>query len=111
MRFSVVSEAADEALELDCDHATPTLKEIVCSAAPSPLYVKYHDAYLRRYEACTVNQTHELHTADVLHRVYCRQEQCDSVLQRIQFGLMTRAYASQCCILLLRFFLLLYAPG
>lgn len=48
VRFSVVSEAADEAMELDCDHATPTLKELICSVAPTPPYVKYHDTYLRR---------------------------------------------------------------
>eukprot|EP00878_Enallax_costatus_P006021 GHUV01006316.1.p1 GENE.GHUV01006316.1~~GHUV01006316.1.p1 ORF type:complete len:690 (+),score=196.02 GHUV01006316.1:93-2072(+) len=48
VRFAVLSEAADEAMELDCDHATPTLKEIVCSIAPTPLYVKYHDTFLRR---------------------------------------------------------------
>eukprot|EP00879_Flechtneria_rotunda_P010701 GHRR01011183.1.p1 GENE.GHRR01011183.1~~GHRR01011183.1.p1 ORF type:complete len:1628 (+),score=649.14 GHRR01011183.1:120-5003(+) len=48
IRFAVLSEAADEAMELDCDHATPTLKEIVCSVAPTPPYVKYYDTYLRR---------------------------------------------------------------
>ncbi|KAF8069413.1 SKI3 [Scenedesmus sp. PABB004] len=54
VRSAVLSEAADEALELDCDHATPTLKEIVCFAAPTPPYVKYHDAYLRRraHDSC-----------------------------------------------------------
>jgi hypothetical protein len=48
VRSAVMSEAADEALELDCDHATPTIKEIVCGVAPTPPYVKYHDTYLRR---------------------------------------------------------------
>jgi hypothetical protein len=51
VRSAVMSEAADEALELDCDHATPTIKEIVCGVAPTPPYVKYHDTYLRRYVA------------------------------------------------------------
>ncbi|WIA10335.1 hypothetical protein OEZ85_010527 [Tetradesmus obliquus] len=48
VRSAVNSEAADEALELDCDHATPTIKELVCGVAPTPPYVKYHDTYLRR---------------------------------------------------------------
>ncbi|KAF6252995.1 hypothetical protein COO60DRAFT_1704042 [Scenedesmus sp. NREL 46B-D3] len=48
VRSAVMSEAADEALELDCDHATPTIKEIICGVAPTPPYVKYHDTYLRR---------------------------------------------------------------
>ncbi|WIA30388.1 hypothetical protein OEZ86_000474 [Tetradesmus obliquus] len=48
VRSAVNSEAADEALELDCDHATPTIKELVCGVAPTPPYAKYHDTYLRR---------------------------------------------------------------
>eukprot|EP00775_Hariotina_reticulata_P011622 gene11622-11766_t len=48
VRSSVLSEAADEAMELDCDHATATLKDIVCSTPPLPPYTKYHDTYLRR---------------------------------------------------------------
>jgi hypothetical protein len=49
IRECVLSEAADEALELDTDHATPTLKEIVCAVPPLPPYAKYHEAYLRRW--------------------------------------------------------------
>ena len=49
IRESLLSEAADEALELDTDHATPTLKEIVCAVPPQPPYAKYHEAYLRRW--------------------------------------------------------------
>lgn len=47
-RSQALAEAADEALELDSDHATATLKAIVLETPPSPLYVHYHDAYLRR---------------------------------------------------------------
>jgi hypothetical protein len=49
VRSAVLSELADEALELDCDHATPTLKEIMCSTPPTPSYVRFHDTYLRKY--------------------------------------------------------------
>lgn len=48
VRSAVLSELADEALELDCDHATPTLKEIMCSTPPTPNYVRFHDTYLRK---------------------------------------------------------------
>lgn len=48
VRSAVMSELADEALELDCDHATPTLKEIVCATPPTPDYVRFHDTYLRK---------------------------------------------------------------
>jgi hypothetical protein len=48
VRSAVVSELADEALELDCDHATPTLKEIMCRVGPLPGYVRFHDTYLRK---------------------------------------------------------------
>lgn len=48
VRSAVLSELADEALELDCDHATPTLKEIMCATPPTPAYVRFHDTYLRK---------------------------------------------------------------
>ena len=37
-----------QTLELDSDHATPTLKEIMCSTPPTPYYVRFHDTYLRK---------------------------------------------------------------
>jgi hypothetical protein len=49
LREALLAEAADEALELDSDHATPTLKRLVCGVPPLEGYVKYHDAYLRRW--------------------------------------------------------------
>ncbi len=45
-RQAVLAEAADEALELEIDHATSTLKEIVCNAPPTVQFAKYYDAYL-----------------------------------------------------------------
>ncbi|GBF94747.1 hypothetical protein Rsub_07630 [Raphidocelis subcapitata] len=47
-RAQALAEAADEGLELECDHASGTLKEIVVATAPTAAYSKYHDAYLHR---------------------------------------------------------------
>lgn len=63
-----MSEAADEALELDCDHATPTLKEIVCATPPTPAYAKYHDMYLTRCGAARA-------WVELCATVVCKQQQ------------------------------------
>jgi hypothetical protein len=47
-RAQALAEAADEGLELDSDHASHTLKEIVLSAPPTECYAKYYDSYLHR---------------------------------------------------------------
>ncbi|KAI8473996.1 MAG: hypothetical protein J3K34DRAFT_518511 [Monoraphidium minutum] len=47
-RAQALAEAADEALELECDHATGTLKEVVLTAPPTERYAPYYDAYLHR---------------------------------------------------------------
>lgn len=65
-REQALAEAADEALELDSDHATATLKEIVLAVPPTSRYYKYHDAYLRRCallgDCCAVAATHMSHS-------------------------------------------------
>jgi len=38
----------DEALSLETDHASHTLRDIIAAAGPSPAFATYHDAYLLR---------------------------------------------------------------
>ena len=53
MRLAVEAESAEEGLELELDHASATLREIVAAVPPSPRYVQYHEAYLRRLRRYT----------------------------------------------------------
>ncbi len=49
MRQAAEAEWAEEGLELEHDHASATLREIINAAPPCPRYVPYYEAYLRRY--------------------------------------------------------------
>ncbi|KAG1666570.1 hypothetical protein FOA52_000537 [Chlamydomonas sp. UWO 241] len=48
VRAEVEAEWAQEGLEMESDHASSTLRDIIARAPPSPRYVPYYDAYLRR---------------------------------------------------------------
>lgn len=48
IRAYVEGSWAYEALEMESDHASHTLKDIVVNTPPSPKFAMYHDAYLRR---------------------------------------------------------------
>ncbi|GIL65159.1 hypothetical protein Vafri_18951, partial [Volvox africanus] len=48
IRGTVEGEWAEEALELDADHASATLRRIIALRPPSPPYVPYYDAFLKR---------------------------------------------------------------
>ncbi|EFJ47709.1 hypothetical protein VOLCADRAFT_91745 [Volvox carteri f. nagariensis] len=48
VRGAVEGEWAEEALELDADHASSTLRRIITLRPPTPPYVPYYDAFLKR---------------------------------------------------------------
>ncbi|GFR41637.1 hypothetical protein Agub_g2367, partial [Astrephomene gubernaculifera] len=48
VRTAVEGEWAEEALELDADHASATLRRIIALRPPAPPYVPYYDAFLKR---------------------------------------------------------------
>jgi hypothetical protein len=48
VRQAVEAEWAEEGLEMELDHASATLREVIAAAPPSPRYVPYYEAYLRR---------------------------------------------------------------
>ena len=47
-RQAAIAEWAEEALELETDHASATLRAILALTPPSPRYAPYYEAYLRR---------------------------------------------------------------
>lgn len=51
MRGAVESEAAEEALELEADHASATLRRIIGLTPPGPRFAPYYDAFLKRWVA------------------------------------------------------------
>ncbi len=51
MRGAVESEAAEEALELEADHASATLRRIIGLRPPGPRFAPYYDAFLKRWVA------------------------------------------------------------
>ncbi|MEW5298865.1 MAG: hypothetical protein WDW36_001941 [Sanguina aurantia] len=48
IRLAVEGEWSEEALEMETEHASHTLRQIIAATPPSPRYSTYHDAYLRR---------------------------------------------------------------
>lgn len=51
LRQAVEAEWAEEGLEMETDHASAALREIVAEAPPSPRFAPYYEAYLRRWVA------------------------------------------------------------
>lgn len=49
IRLAVEGEWSEEALEMETEHASHTLRQIIAATPPSPRYATYHDAYLRRW--------------------------------------------------------------
>ncbi len=49
MRQAIEAEWAEEGLELELDNACLTLRQIMAVAPPSPRFVPYYEAYLRRF--------------------------------------------------------------
>jgi hypothetical protein len=48
VRLAAEAEWAEEGLELESDSVSSTLRAIIASAPPSPRYIIYYEAYLKR---------------------------------------------------------------
>jgi len=53
VRQAVEAEWAEEGIELDLDSASATIRGIIAAVPPTPMYVQYYEAYLRRLRKYT----------------------------------------------------------
>lgn len=75
LRLAVEAEWAEEGLEMEMDHASATLRDIISIVPPSPRYAPYYDAYLRRlrkYQASAPSGSMERHNRRVAVLSFCR---------------------------------------
>ena len=75
MRQAVEVEWAEEGLELEMDSACKTIRDIIAAAPPTPRYVQYYEAYLRRlrkYTYAASPGSMERHTRRVAVLHFCQ---------------------------------------